>query len=387
MVAGDTFGSAVRASREEIWVRFSNVNTWGAYQCYGNPGFRLHGDGSVEAKKVKRAYLTPHALIADLNNYTQWIRMQMRAKDTGEVSLKDIREEIEKFIKRIPESHRTNWENRADVAAALSFAWGETGAYRNASEWLDKSIRANQGDCPLRAVEQAANFRVRAAASEWDNLHQVMDGTEKENQRRLLLNEVQQALDALDRLVKNGDSIERLNLLGCAYKRQAYIVAIPEGRQTALENMATYYGVAYEKDCAVNARPDPYAFSNWALAKVLLEQIHKSRGMAWKQELKVECYQMIDIARKRYAENPNFWDATAEADCLLVLLLAYPNAAIKKIEEDAKAILSKYKDACLRGTSPRKVASIQEHLGFIRVVQQASHAKINEVLAMIRSSI
>ena len=386
MLSGDPFGAAVRAAREEIWVRFPNVNTWGAYQCYGDPGFRLHGDGSIEVKKTKRAYLAPHELIADLDNHTQWIRMQMRAKDMDEVSLTSNREQIGKYLKRIPESHRSKWENRADVAAALGFAFGETGAYRIALDWLDKSIRSDQGDCPLRAVEQAANFRARAAASRWQEMRLVKDGKEKEANRRILLKEVQQAVDTLDQLVKTGDSIERLNLLGGAYKRQAEIVETQEDKQGALENMAKYYRAAYEKDFGRNAKPDPYAFTNWALARVLVEQFHKSRGAAWKQKLEAECRHMIDIARKRYAENPNFWDATAEADCLLVLLLATPNKAVKNIEEDANAILSKYKDACLRGTSPRQMASIHEHLEFILQVQEPTNAKINEALKMIRTS-
>jgi succinyl-CoA synthetase beta subunit len=56
-------------------------------------------------------------------------------------------------------------------------------------------------------------------------------------------------------------------------------------------------------------------------------------------------------------------------------------------EYQAKAILAKYKDAGLRGTSPRQMASIQEHLDFILDVHEASNAKINEALTIIRTSI
>ncbi len=387
MLFGDTFGEAVRAAREAIWLRFSNANTWGAYQCYGDPAFRLHGEAFAAVKKEKRSYLTPHELIADLDNHTQWIRMQLRTKDQDQASLTASREQIEKFLQRIPESHRLQWQKRADVAAALGFAWGETGAYRIAADWLDKSIKASQGDCPMRAVEQAANFRVRAAAMEWRDLRQIKDGKAKESRRRILLNEVQQALETLEGLVKTGESIERLNLLGGACKRQAFIVETREDRQKALESMVKYYRAAYDLDCEGTATPDPYAFTNYALARVLLEKINKSRGTAWKQKLAAECRQMIDIARRRYAENPNFWDAAAEADCLLVLLLANPNVAAQKMEEDAKAILAKYKDAGLRGTSPRQMVSIQEHLDFILDVHEVSNAKINEALTIIRTSI
>jgi formylglycine-generating enzyme required for sulfatase activity len=41
MLAGQPFGEAVRGTREEVWLRFPAVNTWGAYQCYGDPDYRL----------------------------------------------------------------------------------------------------------------------------------------------------------------------------------------------------------------------------------------------------------------------------------------------------------------------------------------------------------
>jgi tetratricopeptide (TPR) repeat protein len=337
-------------------------------------------------KKEKRAYFTPHELIADLDNHTQWIRMQVRAEDPDQASLTAMGEQIGKFIKRVPESHRKEWQKRADVAAALGFAWGETGAYRKAADWLESAIKADRGDCPMWAVEQAANFKVRAAAMAWQELRQLKADEEREDKRRKLLEEVGQALDTLERLVQTGQSIERLNLLGGAFKRQVTIAETREDRQKALESMVKYYRAAYDLDCKASTTPDPYAFTNYALAKVLLERIRKSRAATWKSKLVTECHQTIDIARKRYEKNPDFWGAVAEADCLLVLLLANPNAAAQKMDEDAKTIVEKYRDAGLQGTSPRQMASIREHLDFILEVHDAANAKLNEALAMIRSA-
>jgi hypothetical protein len=43
MLAGQTFGEAVRLARRHIYTSpsFEGVNTWGAYQCYGDPAFQL----------------------------------------------------------------------------------------------------------------------------------------------------------------------------------------------------------------------------------------------------------------------------------------------------------------------------------------------------------
>lgn len=45
MLVGELFGEAVRAAREEIYLRYPDVNTWGAYQCYGEPDYRLYDGG------------------------------------------------------------------------------------------------------------------------------------------------------------------------------------------------------------------------------------------------------------------------------------------------------------------------------------------------------
>jgi hypothetical protein len=41
MLDGEPFGEAVRLARSETYATHGGVNTWGAYQCYGDPDYRL----------------------------------------------------------------------------------------------------------------------------------------------------------------------------------------------------------------------------------------------------------------------------------------------------------------------------------------------------------
>jgi hypothetical protein len=41
MLGGATFGRALQTARERTWTQYPDVNTWGAYQAYGDPDFRL----------------------------------------------------------------------------------------------------------------------------------------------------------------------------------------------------------------------------------------------------------------------------------------------------------------------------------------------------------
>ena len=69
MLSGDVaqFGDAVRTARKAIYDSHRNTNTWGAYQCYGDPGFLLHvGTGSTAAPP--KSYVAQPEFILDLKN-------------------------------------------------------------------------------------------------------------------------------------------------------------------------------------------------------------------------------------------------------------------------------------------------------------------------------
>ena len=141
MLAGETFGDAVQAAREEIWTRFPSVNTWGVYQVYGDPGFRLRDEDSASLPVRVRPYHLPCELIADLENLAEPIRVQSgtTAKWEGEAA---------SFLARNPEARRDDWRKRADVAAALGLAWGELREWARAVECLETAMGGEKAIVP-----------------------------------------------------------------------------------------------------------------------------------------------------------------------------------------------------------------------------------------------
>ena len=73
MLAGETFGEAVRIAREDVWLRFPDVNTWGAYQCYGDPDFRFHRD-TAAPRHNQTPFATAHELVSELDNLAADLR-------------------------------------------------------------------------------------------------------------------------------------------------------------------------------------------------------------------------------------------------------------------------------------------------------------------------
>ena len=54
MLEGERFGDAVLDARQRAFELYPHSNTWGAYQCYGNPDFRLDAGTGSGARNAHR---------------------------------------------------------------------------------------------------------------------------------------------------------------------------------------------------------------------------------------------------------------------------------------------------------------------------------------------
>ena len=380
MLDGEAFGDAVRAAREESWTGFPGINTWGAYQCYGDPSYRLLGDGGAGVRRDPGPYFSPSELVADLENHRERIRVTYRDRSAEAPAW--MRDLIADHLARVPERLRDDWLARADVAAAVGFAWGETGAWVEAVEWLERALIAPTGDCPVRAAEQCANFHVRIASEQWS---QLRGGAVGDEDRRPLLDRIGGAIAQLDHICQRAPSAERFSLLGGACKRLAWIHTADEARARALGQMRDYYRGAM--DLGDRSRPaDPYPFTNWGLATALAALANKGNADDWRAPLLDQCDAMAIAASTRNEENPNIWDALGIADCeLLRLIASAPRAAAAR--RAARRTAELYQAALSRGASPRERASVLEHLDFVIALSEGAGKATRDALASIRASL
>jgi hypothetical protein len=81
MLAGLTFGEAISAARWQTWSEHPSVNTWGAYQCYGDPEYRLAPDAVVHREDVSRLHpATPEQARVEIENLSQSIDISRNSK-------------------------------------------------------------------------------------------------------------------------------------------------------------------------------------------------------------------------------------------------------------------------------------------------------------------
>jgi pimeloyl-ACP methyl ester carboxylesterase/tetratricopeptide (TPR) repeat protein len=366
MLSGGSFGIAVLAARKQIYEQFPDVNTWGAYQCYGDPDFRLFDDGQNDKKQLPHYYVRAE-WVSDLEN----IVSTMRSNNSGEGN-EEWRQWLESCFKRVPDDKLEDWQKQADVAAALGTVYGELGDYERAIDHLDKAMAANKAEFPVKALEQRANYRVKHALQ----FRQTADKTEKD----ITLDEIERAIDELNFLISltptkgQLSTKERLSLLGSAYKRQAWLQSTKAKRKTALEEMRNNYQLAFNKGLE-SKNIDAYPLTNWITAEVILSWFDKHHDQSWKQDLPGWVTQAIADAKQKMSVNPEYWDSVVEPDCLLMMGLI--NGEFKA--EDIKRIVEGYRLATERGASEKDKAALREHIEFLIYMAEQVKPKQNEL--------
>ena len=361
MLAGEFFGEAIRIAREEIFNLYPDVSTWGAYQCYGEPSYRLSSQG-INRQRPAASYTTPHELAVDLDNLASDLRSGGHRDDFAD--------RIESRLKRIPLAQSEAWLARADVAAALGFAWGEGGDMEKGAEQLRKAIRAERGLCSIRAIEQLANYEVRVAGMRW-----LADPDaapeQREALRGTLRSDINKTINRLAAIVDEAPTSERLCLLGGAYKRLALIEGNDDSRCEALVNMAQHYRQAFA------LRRESYAFTNWATAALLIRQRYPQQApdqepLSGLAELKQDTAEMRKRLDESNRTDPGFWNDVGIADLDLVLLMAdslRPAArGGKRRPPPENPVLHAYREAFQRGASQRERSSVFEHFDFLRAL-------------------
>ncbi|MDZ4829677.1 MAG: CHAT domain-containing protein [Phycisphaerae bacterium] len=155
---GVPFGDAVHGARGAVIDRFPDSTTWGAYQCYGDPSFRLSSSsGGATEEAPERPFVSADEAVDYVDDVT-----------AGAASAGDDREELGRLRSRLLEIEAKltavpAWEHDGKLLAARADAWaaigdGEANTRERAIELYRAALRADQRSAPIRSIEQLANL-------------------------------------------------------------------------------------------------------------------------------------------------------------------------------------------------------------------------------------
>jgi hypothetical protein len=280
MLAGGKFGEAVKRARADAFALGGN-NTWGAYQCYGNPDFALE---PKQTDPGTRRFYARRECIEELRNISAESK---GANETAIAGLKDRLAAVEAALG----SYWRDGESLFDLAEGLK----STGDFERAIAVYQEAIRQEKASAPVKAIEQLANVMDRFAAGKFQ---------EDPVRARKDWDEAERRLASLNDLL--GKSKERLSLLGAIYKRRAGKDAPnrAEFQKKALE----YYIEAYEYSRDELGDPDPYPGLN-AIALAWLA----GQTVAFEKEC------VAEAESRRDAED--FWERVYRPDALMLQLV------------------------------------------------------------------
>ncbi len=251
MLGGASFGEATLRARRTAYDAKPDDNTWGAFQCYGNPDYRLPrtsaSTGTADESADQFVDVAEAIVAAEL------------IRDGLNIGLeRDLTLQEQKLVRVEKEATRKQWLQRPLLRTALAEAHAELGDLSGAIGHYEAAIGAENSVFKLRAVEQLANLRARLAVREF------REKSPTNRDPAAAIEVIQRSLQMVEALNEAaGPTPERLSLQGGCWKRLAQVQSASGAADDALKRMAECYERAaelpgkdpdYAKLMACNAR-------------------------------------------------------------------------------------------------------------------------------------
>lgn len=363
-LTGSSFGDAVKMARLETYNDRPGSNTWGAYQCYGDPGFTLAMDaksnpGGSDDGKCRHVSLAEYQ--TEISNIAE------RAKTASASEVRGLQDWLRSLNKEIPDK----WRHNSQLQEALGRAWGELDCFDKAIDAYELALSGDPATASLRCAEQLGNFEARYAVElhEQAESSSTMSASKKRGQQSRSRRLIRQSETRINRLNTHfGETVERLALKGGTYKRRAMVYREERVElKKALVSMAECYKASYEKRRREQGEVYPYPLNNWLLARWLLKQISRQRArqnddfdqMLAQLKAKVELGGVT-------LDQVHFWDAISENDYHLLDAIQQD-----QLESRADQICRRYREIREVAASPRQFRSVEEHLVFIKEISRS----------------
>ncbi len=215
MLSGYKFGEAVQMARKKCYDDYSNDNTWGAYQCYGNPWYKLTKDDPTGDKDA--AYVTPQEVEVDL--YNLLVRTKRRRNEAKSYFV----DELQLIMEKAYQSNRI--DGRILELEAKIYAYLEE--IDLSLERYTALLNLNRAEYSVKALEQYVLMQLEHLA----------------RKPKPTLREINACLKEIESVILISKTAERLSIQGLAY--QKFALARPDKRMDFLDKMFKSYLAAY----------------------------------------------------------------------------------------------------------------------------------------------
>ena len=365
------FGDAVFEARRDAYREHGSSITWGAYQAYGDPGWRV--DPRAESSSHS-SDLGKFVALEELVDQISRIRLGIyrRAEAVTKTDATSALAQLKELLNRCP----SGWLSHPAVnfELAQTYALLGDGYFEDTCKFYSAAIVAEDklGHVPIAAVEQLANLESRLADNKGDP-----ELAERAIARLHNLNKM--AAGACD--TGGGDHAagspmngERASVIGSAHKRKAAIfarrivtgdasAATVKGFSEAIEASIAAYEIASRKWS--DKQFDPYPALN-GLSLRALEGSYQA-GVA-------DCLSYAERANERFKRSPDVWSAVTAADAYLVesLCRGALGGEDAQHEKTFEQVYQRYADALANlQVTPKDLDSVAQQLCLLALFFEA----------------
>jgi hypothetical protein len=246
MFAGDNFGDAVRKARRNCYDKFGEINnTWGAYQCYGDPFYQF--DVRKSSTKAKESYVVAEEAEIDLANLRTSMDIGAETDEKILARLADISADVDQCGIR-----------NAAITEREAFIYADLAMNTEAIARFDELLIMEQANFYVSTLEVFCNSKAKKA---------VTDFKTKKLKAGAAILAINKVIKELENLLYISPTAERFNLLGSTHKRKSLLSAGLVAKRKSLATAAWFYRSAYLKACEENKS---YPLTNWYIIEAVL---------------------------------------------------------------------------------------------------------------------
>ncbi|ADB36653.1 CHAT domain-containing protein [Spirosoma linguale] len=366
MFEGYSFGEAIKKARKLVFEKHgARNNTWGAYQAYGDPFYRLLT--KMRLTKPNYNFVIPQEAEIELSNLLN--RVESGGYDLEEVM--QTMDAIDKALIRESLSSGRIIELQALLFSGLNM-------YDQAVTLFEKLWKEEKASFSFSATEKFCNTKAKYHVRAIKNIKKESVAVKPEVQK--------QAEDAIHEVILKmkgilcfGETAERINILAGTYKRLAQISNGQDKLDAYVCSANTYKRSYYMQ----GNKTKFYPLINWLSIENALVLANARKweedGLAKKEDLQGLLKTELDAIGTKDKEEKDFWDWISEATILLCQRLL----GDKTISEEA--LLASYTTGWgYMGSQGQHQAEI-EHLDFLEdALSITDSEKTKDSLAVVR---
>lgn len=337
MLSGRNFGNSVHLARKHVYDNFKNTNTWGAFQCYGQPLFKL----DINAwRKDELEFQISQQAENKLENIISKSEIPFYKTEDLKKQLQETSEAIKKYKLNTPEIKQLE----ATAYAILS-------DYVKAIDTFKDLFKFENADFKVTSLEKFQNISVKKIMQDF---MAASEGKKKQDAFiTSIADSINTSVENIKQLLGIWVTSERYSLIASALKRKAFVLSHCANKEKALADMktalteaASYYFSAYK------ILADSYNFSNWLSVKIFLDKDFTPGEQPYLKEgepsAEFVSEQIISETISSQAtdngkvSNNAFWSRAASTDLALCKFLLEPkkHSALQSLHDDYLRIWS-----------------------------------------------